>query len=273
MLQKASAYVTTAAKLMIGAGVVALGFQQSLYNVDAGHRGLIFDRFQGIKNQVMGEGTHFYIPFIQTPIIYDVRIQPSNIKSTTGSKDLQNIKLTLRVLYRPDTAFLPTIFSQLGLDYADRILPSVGTEVMKAVVAQYNAEELITQREHISREIRERIVKRAKEFNIVLDDVALTHLYFSDEYTRAVEFKQVAQQDAERSKFIVDKAKQEKKAAIIKAEAEAEAAQLISAAMASGPAFIELRRIEAAREIAETLSSSKNVTYLPASANVLFGMH
>ncbi len=79
----------------------------------------------------------------------------------------------------------------------------------------------------MSKQIRDLLTQRSAEFNILLDDVAITHLAFSREYTAAVEAKQVAQQDAERAKYIVDRAIQEKKSIIIKAQGEAQAAQLI----------------------------------------------
>lgn len=108
---------------------------------------------------------------------------------------------------------------------------------------------------------------RAGEFFIELEDVSITHLSFGKEFTLAVEQKQVAQQEAERAKFIVEKAEREKTAAIVRAEGESQAATLISKAMEiSGSGFIELRRIEAAKEIAASLSSSQNVTYLPSGA-------
>lgn len=97
-----------------------------------------------------------------------------------------------------------------------------------------------------------------------------THLTFSPEYTSAIERKQVAQQDAERSKFLVDKAKQEALAAMIRAEGESEAARLITSA--TGPAFIELRRLEAAKEIADTLAASPNVSYLPGNTQMLLNV-
>ena len=94
-----------------------------------------------------GEGTHFRIPWLQMPHIFDVRIRPRNISSNTGTKDLQVVTINLRVLSRPEEEHLPDIFSQLGVDYDERVLPSIGNEVLKAVVAQYNAESLITKRE------------------------------------------------------------------------------------------------------------------------------
>lgn len=115
--------------------------------VDGGHRAVIFDRFQGIKELVVGEGTHFIIPWVQRPILFDIRSQPRNVPVVTGSKDLQNVNITLRILFRPKPDQLPKIYTILGVDYDERVLPSITTEVLKAVVAQFDAGELITQRE------------------------------------------------------------------------------------------------------------------------------
>jgi hypothetical protein len=107
------------------------------------------------------------------------------------------------------------------------VLPSIVNEVTKAVVAQYNAAELLTKREIVSRQVRDLLTQRSADFRILLDDVAITHLAFSKEYTAAVEAKQVAQQDSERAKYIVERAIQEKKSIVIRAEGEARSAELI----------------------------------------------
>ncbi|KAI9049864.1 hypothetical protein LZ554_006013 [Drepanopeziza brunnea f. sp. 'monogermtubi'] len=236
----------------------------SIYDVKGGTRAVIFDRVSGVQNKVVNEGTHFLIPWLQKSIIYDVRTKPRNISTTTGSKDLQMVSLTLRVLHRPEVQNLPKIYQNLGQDYDERVLPSIGNEVLKSIVAQFDAAELITQREAVSNRIRTDLLKRAQEFNIALEDVSITHMTFGKEFTRAVEQKQIAQQDAERARFIVEKAEQERQANVIRAEGEAESADTISRAVAkAGDGLIMIRRIEASREIAQTLAGNPNVTYLP----------
>ena len=84
--------------------------QASIYDVKGGSRAVIFDRYSGVKDTVVNEGTHFLIPWLQKSIIYDVRTKPRNISTTTGSKDLQMVSLTLRVLHRPDVQQLPKIY-------------------------------------------------------------------------------------------------------------------------------------------------------------------
>lgn len=178
--------------------------------------------------------------------------------------------MTLRVLSRPDVRHLPKLYQNLGQDYDERVLPSIGNEVLKAIVAQFDAAELITQREVVSARIREDLLKRAGEFNIILEDVSITHLTFGQEFTKAVERKQIAQQEAERARFVVEQAEQERQASVIRAEGEAEAATVISKSLdKAGDGLLTIRRIEASRDIARTLSGSRNVTWLNGGSNVL----
>uniref|UniRef100_A0A8C5W9C0 Prohibitin n=1 Tax=Microcebus murinus TaxID=30608 RepID=A0A8C5W9C0_MICMU len=237
--------------LAIAGGVV----NSALYNVGAGHRAIIFDRFRGVPDIVVGEGTHFLIPWVQKPIIFDCRSRPRNVPVITGSKDLQNVNITLCILFRPGASQLLRIFTSIGEDYDERLLPSITTEILESVVACFDAGELITQRELVSRQVSDDLtLERAATFGLILDDMSLMHLTFGKEFTEAVEAKQVAQQEAERARFVVEKAEQQKKAG------DSKAAELITNSLAtSGDGLIELCKLEATEDIAYQLIPAQSV--------------
>lgn len=97
-------------RLAVPASAGAFLAGQSIFDVKGGSRAVIFDRISGVKEEVINEGTHFLIPWLQKSVIFDVRTKPRNIATTTGSKDLQMVSLTLRVLHRPIVQALPKIY-------------------------------------------------------------------------------------------------------------------------------------------------------------------
>jgi len=139
-------YKTQLAALGGGLSSLAIlysGAKASIYYVDTGHKGFKFNKISGVRMNTVKEGWHLKTPWLEKAIVFNVKSQPTKIESTTGSMDLQQVKIALRVLYRPDANKLQTIYRNLGMDYDQRVLPSIVNEVLKSVVAQYNAASLL----------------------------------------------------------------------------------------------------------------------------------
>ena len=186
----------------LGFGLLGAGFLGSFctFVVDGGEKAIMFDTItgSGVGQKILSEGIHFRIPKLYEPIIFSVRMTPHVIDSKTPAKDLQLVSITVRILERPNEKNLTRLYLDQRQNYAERVLPNVTNEIIKAVVARYNPDQLITQRERVSNEIKNGLITKAAEYNVIIDDVAIIHIDFSKEYREAIESKQVAQQMAER---------------------------------------------------------------------------
>ncbi|KAL7000464.1 Prohibitin-1, subunit of the prohibitin complex (Phb1p-Phb2p) [Sarracenia purpurea var. burkii] len=136
-----------AASALLKLGAAGLGvywFANSSYKVDGGHRAILFNRIIGVKDEVYPEGTHFMVPWLERPIIFDVRPRPHLVESTAWSRDRQMVKIGLRVVSRPMLDKLPTIYQRLGENYNEIVLRSIIDKSLEELLRHYNATELIT---------------------------------------------------------------------------------------------------------------------------------
>nr|AAC05496.1 prohibitin [Trypanosoma brucei rhodesiense] len=260
-------------RFMLGVTAASAGFYSCCFVVYPGEAAILYNRITGLKDSVYGEGLQCRILGLDEIKVFNIRIRPRVLKTMTGTKDLQMVNISLRVLFRPQTDRLPQIYREFGMDYDERILPSISNEILKAVVAEYKAEELIQKRDVVSARIYQVMQSKVSQFGLVLEDLSLVDIQFGKEFMVAVEQKQVAQQEAERFRYVVLENEQKRRAAVVRAEGEAESARLISEAIQrSGGGLLELRRIEAAVDIASKLIPMRNVTFLPGGSNMLLHM-
>ena len=208
------------------------------------------------------EGYHIRVPIISKPIIYETRTRSIEENSKTNNRDLQNVDFQVRVLYKPDLNKLAEITSQLGINYAEKLMSPIIKEVSKTIIAQYSAQQLVSNRDQVSRDIKSALKDRLINFNIFLDEVTLTHISFSREFEKSVEEKQIAQQNAERAKYLVQKSNEVKKTTIINAERDAKTIEMIGKAMKDSPSYLTLKKIETAQEVSGILSNSQNKVLL-----------
>ncbi|GFP90052.1 prohibitin-3 mitochondrial [Phtheirospermum japonicum] len=128
--QSAASFLTNIARAAFSHGLGATALKSSPYTVDDGHRVVLFDHFRGVIDDTVGEGTHFLIPCLQKPFIFDIRTRPHTFYFVSSTKDLQTVNLKLRVLSRPEVNCLPDIFKTL-LNMMKKFSPPSATRSLR----------------------------------------------------------------------------------------------------------------------------------------------
>jgi regulator of protease activity HflC (stomatin/prohibitin superfamily) len=213
--------------------------------IRAGQRGVLLD-FGAVQDKILGEGLHFIVPIKNGVVKVDVRTLKLEVKASAFSKDLQAADAIIALNYHIDASQANKLWQEIGRDYKERIIEPAIQEVVKATTAKFNAQMLIEDRAAVKKDMVELLSQRLSKKYIIVDDVSIVNFDFSDDYERAIEEKQVAQQSALKAENVLRQRETEAKQRIVLATAEAEAiriqAQSISAQ--GGIEYVSLKAVE-----------------------------
>lgn len=249
--------------------VVALA--SSFFTVDSGERGAVIRL--GAIERVTGDGLHLKIPFIEDVKKFNVRLQKVDANGEGASKDLQSVHTTIALNYSLNGEKISWIYTNLTPDYPVTVIQPNINEIFKATTAKYNVEELITKREQVKNEIVTAIKGRLMTYNIVVDNVSITNFKFSEQFNKAIEQKQVAEQEALTAKNQLDRIKIEAEQKVAMAKAEAESLRLQKAEIT--PMMVELRKIEVNKIMMDKWNGQGNVvpqTVLGSSSGTIVNL-
>lgn len=210
-------------------GLVGLVLVSSFWViVPAGERG-VWLRFGQVQEQIFTEGLHFVIPLVDSVEKLSVRVQKQEIATEASSKDLQDVFSDVALNWHILPEKVNVVYRQIGNEQAlvNAILNPAIEEVIKAVVAHYTAEEVITQRDQVKAEVDAGLRSRLSPYYLAVDDVSLTSIHFSQQFRDAVEAKQIAVQEAKQAEFVAKKALQQAEIEINLARGTAEAHQIL----------------------------------------------
>jgi len=217
-----------------GLAIVVLivgAFSGGFVQVPSGYRAVLL-RFGAVKG-VLNEGLNFVVPGMDTVVLMETRTQKEESQATAASRDLQTVTTSLAINFRIDPAKVGELYTQVGTSYKERIIAPAAQESVKVVTARYTAEELIRQRAQVKTQVEEEITKRLRQYNLIVEPsgLSITNFDFSPEFNKAIEAKQVAQQEAEKQKYVLAQAELQKQTEIARAQGMSEAAKLNAAAL------------------------------------------
>jgi prohibitin 2 len=226
---------------------------QSVVIVEAGHRGVVL-YLGAVENRVLPEGVHFVIPFVEKVVQMEVRTQKFQAESSAASNDLQEVETVIALNYRLDPIQVNKVYQLLGVNYADRIISPTIQESVKASIAKFNAEELITKRETAKDVIAQAIRSTLTSNDILVENVFITDFKFSEAFATQIEQKVVAlqkyltEQNNLRSVQVVAnqtvvQAEATARSNVAKANGEAQAIEVISSQLKSSPEYLQWQSI------------------------------
>lgn len=231
--------------------------------VGAGKRGVVMN-FGAVQDNIMGEGLHFRIPIVQKVEKIDIQTQKLGVKATAYSKDIQTVESQLALNYHIKSDIVNKLWQEVGADYQARLIDPSIQESVKAVTAKFTAQELIEQRAKVKDEIKTELSNRLSKY-FTVDEFSIIDFSFSDEYEKAVEAKQVAQQSALKAENDLQRIKTEAEQRIAQAKAEAEAIKLQSEA-ANNDKYISLKALEVQKLAVEKWNGKLPDQMIPGGA-------
>jgi regulator of protease activity HflC (stomatin/prohibitin superfamily) len=216
--------------LTIVAIFVAVTILSPFVIIGPGERGVIL-KLGAVEDRVLDEGLHFRIPLVETVVKVDVKTQKVEVDAPSFSKDLQNVDTKIALNFHVDPKNVNKLWQQIGRDYESRIIAPAIQESVKAATAQFTAAELVAERPKVKDEIKRVLVERLGPRNIDVDDFSIINFDFSDSFEKAIEEKQVAQQNALKAENDLKRIQVEAEQRIAQAKAEAEAIKIQTEAL------------------------------------------
>jgi regulator of protease activity HflC (stomatin/prohibitin superfamily) len=225
--------------------------------VDAGHTAVVFNQLTGGLS-LRDQGTHILIPGLQKPVIYDTRVVTYTTSGAYGegeargdealeglTKDGQVVKLDVSVRFHIDKPKLDQLHQTIGLAYVDKVVRPHVRNVVRLAVSGYPVTEVYTEKRIELQNLSfHQLEPKFKTNFLILDEVLIRRVTFSAEFQKAIEQKQIAQQEAQRMQYVLERERQEKERKIIEAQGEAESIRLKGEALASNPALIQYEYVQ-----------------------------
>ena len=220
-------------------------FFSSFEFIGAGERGVVLN-WGAVSNRIMNEGLNFKIPIYQKVKTINIRTQKIETNVLAYSNDIQTVDTTIALNYHLSAQTVNKLYQEVGSKYDSVIISPAIQEAGKSTIAEFTAQELVSDRQSVKEGIKTALAERLGRWNITVDEFSIANFDFSDQYENAIEDKQVAGQKALEAKNDLERVKMEAEQKITQARAEAEAIKIQAQAVTQqgGKDYVQLQAIQ-----------------------------
>jgi len=196
--------------------------------IPAGNRGVVL-WWGSVEKRVMGEGLNFKVPMAERVIKIDVRVQPHPFKEIdAASKEYQMVKLTGMMNFHIDPFYVNNLYQKVGFDFANKVIDPAFNDFVKEVVPNYPITEILPKREEIRKRAMTKLGDNLARYHIIIDDIYISNIRFSPGYEKAIEAKQVAQQQVETQRQVLGQREIEAQQKVVTSKGEAESILVVA---------------------------------------------
>jgi regulator of protease activity HflC (stomatin/prohibitin superfamily) len=223
--------------------VILVAWLNPFVTVDPGERGVVI-RLGAVEDRILGEGLHFRIPIVEKVMAIDVKTHKIEVVAPSYSKDLQNVDTKIALNYHLDPLNVNRLIQTIGIDYESRIISPAIQESVKAATANFTAAELVSERPKVKEEIKASLVSRLHPSFITVDDFSIVDFEFAESFERAIDEKQIAEQNALKAQNDLRRIEIEAAQRIAQAKAEAEAIRIQTEALQQNQNLVRLEAVK-----------------------------
>jgi len=258
----------------IGGIVLIIGLAGPFVEVPAGNVGVVTN-FGQVQDVTLEPGLHVIIPIYQRVTNVDTRVQPHDFQEIdAASSELQTVKLTGKINYHIDGQYASDLFQRVGTDFAEKIIDPAFNDFIKSVVPDYSVNDILAKRDEIRRLAKDQLGANLAQYHIIVDDIYIANIAFSDDFQQAIEDKQVAQQRVQTEQQILAQKQIQAQQAVAQAQGQADSTVTLAKGQAEANALLSASLTDQILQYQyiQKLTDKITVMLLPSGNQTIFDL-
>lgn len=258
----------------IGGIIMIIGFAAPFVEVPAGNVGVVTN-FGQVQTVTLEPGLHVVVPIYQRVTNVDTRVQPHTFQEIdAASKELQTVRLTGTMNYHIDGRFANVLFQDVGTDFAEKIIDPAFNDFIKTVVPNYSVNDILAKRDEIRTFAKDQLGANLARYHIIVDDIYIANIAFSDSFQQAIEAKQVAQQQVQTEQQILEQKRIQAQQVVVAAQGQADSTVALAKGQAEANALLSASLTDQILQYQyiQKLTDKITVMLLPSGNQTIFDL-